>query len=88
MSAPRLITWIVCLVLAAVSGIQVALSAQNVRELHAELEHAQGEQDQQLAEHSRLLLERSALSSYQNVERIAQAELAMEFPDKVEQLSP
>ena len=87
MSGSTLTLWILCLVLAAASGIQVTLTTQRVREQHARLEHAQAEQDQQLAEHSRLLLERSALSSYQNVERIAQAELAMEFPVQVEQLS-
>jgi cell division protein FtsL len=86
MSAARLMCWILLFVLTAASGVQVALTTQTVRELHARLERAQAAQDAELAEHSRLLLERSALASYQNVERIAQTELAMEFPDQVERL--
>ncbi|MFU8817005.1 MAG: cell division protein FtsL [Pseudomonadales bacterium] len=70
------------------SGIQVTRISHEVRTLHAELQAAQRQQDQHLSEHSRLLLERSALSSYQNVERIAQGELAMQFPDVVERLEP
>lgn len=77
------------LVVAAVaSGIQVALVSHEVRRLHGELEAAQKAQDEHLAEYSRLLLERSALSAYQNVERLAERELAMQFPDTVEFIEP
>lgn len=70
------------------SGIQVALVSHEVRRLHGELEAAQKAQDEHLAEYSRLLLERSALSAYQNVERLAERELAMQFPDTVEFIEP
>ncbi|MEQ8482938.1 MAG: cell division protein FtsL [Pseudomonadales bacterium] len=70
------------------SGIQVALVSHEVRQLHGELEAAQKAQDEHLAEYSRLLLERSALSAYQNVERLAERELAMQFPDTVEFIEP
>ena len=80
---------VVVLLLAVVaSGIQVALISHDVRLLHGDLEAAQRAQDEHLAEHSRLLLERSALSAYQNVERVAETELDMRFPDKVEHLAP
>ena len=80
---------VVALLLAVVaSGVQVALVSHDVRLLHGDLEAAQRAQDEHLAEHSRLLLERSALSAYQNVERVAETQLDMRFPDKVEQLAP
>ena len=53
-----------------------------------QLQAVQMHQDAQLAEHSRLLLERSVETSYQNIERIAQADLAMVFPEHVEHLEP
>jgi cell division protein FtsL len=45
-------------------------------------------QDELLSEYSRLLLERSTLAAFQNVERIAQTELAMQFPEAMERLEP
>ncbi len=86
---PRAVIVFVVLLLAVVgSGIQVALVSHDVRQLHGELEAAQEDQDRHLAEYSRLLLERSALSAYQNVERLAETELGMQFPDQVEHLEP
>lgn len=70
------------------SGIQVALQAQEVRQIQRALEETRHRQDRLLAEHSRLLLERGALSSYQNVQRAAQTELDMRFPAQVEPLLP
>ena len=70
------------------SGIQVALQAQEVRQIQRSLEETRHRQDRLLAEHSRLLLERGALSSYQNVQRVAQKELDMRFPAQVEPLLP
>jgi cell division protein FtsL len=85
----RAVLALLLLLLAVVgSGIQVALVSHEVRRLHGELEAAQRAQDAHLAEYSRLLLERSALSAYQNVERLAQSELAMQFPDDVERIEP
>ncbi|MBH79296.1 MAG: cell division protein FtsL [Gammaproteobacteria bacterium] len=71
-----------------VSGVQVSYYSQRVRDLHGQLQAVQMHQDAQLAEHSRLLLERSVETSYQNIERIAQADLAMVFPEHVEHLEP
>jgi cell division protein FtsL len=70
------------------SGVQVAYSSQKVRFLHAELQAAQRRQDAELAEHSRLLLERSMETSYANVERVAQSQLGMVFPETAEQVEP
>jgi cell division protein FtsL len=83
-----LVLLLVLLVAVVGSGIQVALVSHEVRRLHGELEAAQKAQDEHLAEYSRLLLERSALSAYQNVERLAERELAMQFPEEVEYLEP
>lgn len=74
------------LLLVTGSGIQVAMVSHQVRKLHGELETAQKTQDRYLSEYSRLLLERSALAAYQNVERLAEVELAMHFPNEVERL--
>lgn len=79
----QLLTFLVLLVAVVASGIQVALVSHRVRLLHVELEVAQKSQDQHLAEYSRLLLERSAQSAYQNVERLAEDRLDMTFPDDV-----
>ena len=74
------------LVLVMGSGIQVALVSHDVRRLHGELQAAQKIQDEHLSAYSRLLLERGALSSYQNIERLAEVELAMYFPQEVERV--
>jgi cell division protein FtsL len=88
MKRRQLLAFAVLLVAVVGSGIQVALVSHEVRRLHGELEAAQRAQDEHLAEHSRLLLERSALAAYQNVERLAEEELAMGFPDTVERIDP
>ena len=88
MKAREVIGFVVLLVAIVATGIQVALVSHAVRELHGELEAAQAAQDEHLAEYSRLLLERSALSAYQNVERLAEEELAMQFPETVERIDP
>ncbi len=83
-----LLCWLVALTLAVVSGVQVVRQTQEVRRLHSQLQDDQRAHDAELAIHSRLLIERSALAAYQNVERIAQTELAMRFPLTVERLAP
>jgi cell division protein FtsL len=88
MTVREVIAFAVVLIAVVASGIQVTLVSHEVRRLHGMLETAQKTQDEHLAEYSRLLLERSALSSYQNVERIAQDELAMRFPEAVERIEP
>jgi len=79
----------VLLLLAVVgSGVRVAYSSQEVRYLHGELQAAQRQQDAELAEQSRLLLESSMEMSYANVERVAQSQLDMVFPERAEQIEP
>ncbi len=72
----------------AASGVWIAASAQDVRGLFVSLEENQNQQDALLAQYSRLLIERSTLSSYQNVDQVAERQLAMRFPEKVEKVSP
>ena len=72
----------------AASGLGVVFTSNQHREIHTSLEATRHQQDRLLAEHSRLLLERGALTAYQNVERVAEAELEMKFPDEVERISP
>jgi len=71
-----------------VSGLQVVMSTQQLREIHGQLEESRNNQDLLLAEHSRLLIERGALAAYHHVERVAAAELNMRFPNEVEPLLP
>jgi len=88
MSGSNFLIWLVMLVVAVGSGIQVALSAHQTRTLHAQLETAQKAQDDALAVQSRLLIERATLAAYQNVERAAQTELNMQFPASAKQVTP
>ena len=88
MSGSKFLIWLVMLVVAVGSGVQVALSAHQTRTLHAELEAAQKAQDDALAVQSRLLIERATLAAYQNVERAAQTELKMQFPTIAKQVAP
>lgn len=88
MKRRELLLFAMLLVAVVASGVQVALVSHEVRRLHGKLEAAQRAQDEHLAEHSRLLLERSALAAYQNVERLAEEELAMHFPERVERIDP
>jgi cell division protein FtsL len=71
----------------AASGVSIAAIAQDVRGLFIALEHNQNEQDALLAEYSRLLIERSTVSSYQNVDELAERQLAMRFPETIERVS-
>jgi cell division protein FtsL len=59
-----------------------------VRALHVDIESVQREQDALLAEYSRLLIERSMLGSYQNVDEVAERRLSMNFPEAVERVAP
>ena len=83
-------TWLllVALVAAVASGIQVAEQSHEVRRLHGEVQAMHRAQDELLSEYSRLLLERSTLAAYQNIEHIAQDQLSMQFPETVERLDP
>ncbi|MFP6816425.1 MAG: cell division protein FtsL [Pseudomonadales bacterium] len=82
----RLLGVVLALLGVVASGVQVAYSSQAVRTLRGELQAAQRHQDAELAEYSRLLLERSMETSYANVERVAQIQLGMIFPERAEQV--
>ncbi len=88
MSVARFAVWVLLLLLVTATGVQVAYTSQEVRRLHVAREEAQWEQDEHLAEYSRLLIERGALSAYRNVERVARDEIAMSFPEEVERIRP
>jgi len=87
MSGGRFLGWLLVLILVVTSGVQVAYSAKENRDLHIAFEASQRSLDEALAVQSRLLIERSTLSAYQNVERTAQAKLGMRFPHSVERVT-
>jgi cell division protein FtsL len=72
----------------ALSGVWIASLGQDVRGLFVALERNQRTQDALLAQYSRLLIERSTLSSYQNVDQVAEQQLTMRFPEIVERVAP
>jgi cell division protein FtsL len=72
----------------ALSGVWIASLGQDVRGLFVALEQNQRTQDALLAQYSRLLIERSTLSSYQNVDQVAEQQLTMRFPEIVERVAP
>ena len=72
----------------ALSGVWIASLGQDVRGLFVALEQNQQTQDALLAQYSRLLIERSTLSSYQNVDQVAEQQLTMRFPEIVERVTP
>ncbi|MYE24388.1 MAG: hypothetical protein F4Y01_10670 [Gammaproteobacteria bacterium] len=69
--------------LVGLTGIGAALKAAEMRTLFSHLEDVRRTRDGHLEEYKYLLLERATLKSYQDVERIAVAELDMRFPDEV-----
>lgn len=71
----------------AVTGVLVARSSQEMRTLYLALEQNQGARDDLLAQYSRLLLERSTFTSYQNVDEVAERTLDMRFPERVERVA-
>lgn len=68
------------------TGLHTVSSAHDMRGLYGSLDEVQREQDALLEEHSRLMLERGALTSMQNIEEVAASELDMQFPDGVGQV--
>lgn len=83
-----LLTLTVLLVGVIASGISVVKGAQELRSLHTALDQSQKKQDRLLAEHSRLLLERSTFAGLQTVELVATQELQMAFPDEIKEVMP
>jgi cell division protein FtsL len=84
--------WLVVAILAygglVVSGVSVAWSSQAVRALHIAVDATQRRQDALLGEYSRLLIERSTLGAYQNIDQVAERQLSMTFPDSIERVTP
>jgi cell division protein FtsL len=80
--------WLLGLTLVVISGIQVAFSTHEVRQMHVALQAVQLEQDEALAEYSRLQLELATVLAYQNVERTAEEKLDMAFPAEVQRVEP
>jgi len=70
------------------SGITLIKGAQELRSLHTALDQSQKAQDRLLAEHSRLLLERSTFAGLQTVEVVATQELQMVFPEEIKEVMP
>ena len=83
---PKARQWIfggVIFAVAAASGVLVAAKSDEMRGAYTQLSEEQARRDALLEEYSRLLLERGALSSYRNVDRIANESLSMHFPEEV-----
>ncbi len=73
----------VLLVVIAISGLSLVDQAHEMRGLYSTMAEVQQQQDGLLEEHSRLMLERSTLSSMQTIEAVAESELDMHFPEGV-----
>jgi cell division protein FtsL len=82
------VCWLIGLLVLVLSGIQVAFSTHRVRTLHIELQTLQGRLDDAVEEYSRLQIELAAVAAYQNVERTAELELEMTFPEEVRRVEP
>jgi cell division protein FtsL len=74
------------LVAITASGLYSVDAAHVMRGLYGSMGEIQREQDSLLEDHSRLMLERGALTSMQNIEEVAASELGMQFPDQVGQV--
>lgn len=68
---------------AALVGVQTVRYSTQMRESFARLATARQQEDDHLREYRLLLLERATFAGYQNVERVAAAELGMRFPEAV-----
>ena len=67
----------------AAVGVQTARQANEMRHLFQLLSAHQRVQDEHIREYRLLLLERATAAGYHNVERIAEEQLDMRFPDAV-----
>lgn len=76
-----LVAGLVIYLAVAVTGVYVSLSSQQMRNLFTSLQRIQVQNDELLGEYSRLLLERGAFASYLNVDRVAEQDLSMKFPE-------
>lgn len=64
-------------------ALQTVRQTTQMRETFQALVAARAREDDHLREYRLLLLERATFAGYQNVERVAAAELDMTFPDAV-----
>lgn len=88
MSGKRFALFALALAFVVISGIQVSVATQAVREQHRSLQALQLELDRAAEDYSRLQIELAAVAAYQNVERTAEESLGMSFPSAVERISP
>ena len=88
MSAKHFALFAFALAFVVISGIQVSIATQDVRERHRILQALQLELDRAAEDYSRLQIELAAIAAYQNVERTAEESLGMSFPAEVERISP
>lgn len=70
------------------SAVLAVDATHEVRMLHAELQAAIADHDEQMKEQSRLLLERSARAALPEVEQVASEQLGMKFPAAALRLEP
>ena len=82
-----LATFVVLLLAVVWSGLGVVDDARQMRSLYHELGEVQQQYDQLLENNSRLILERSTLSSHQAVEEVATEKMDMHFPDDIRQVA-
>ena len=75
--------FLVFLALNVMSALFLVFSTHELRQIHQSLDEAQRNETAELARHSRLLLEKSALAGLNEVESIALSELGMEFPNNL-----
>ena len=88
--APRaswLVVGLAASLAAALVAVQSVRQSTQMRETFQRLAAAQAREDDHLREYRLLLLERATFAGYQNVERVAAAELDMTFPDAVVQVA-
>ena len=78
-----LLLGVVLLAVCVVLGAQSATQSQRMRTLYSQLQQDALAKDSLLAQQSRLLIERGALKSYNNVDRLAEDELNMRFPESI-----
>ena len=86
MSGRQFALFTLALAFLVISGIQVAVATQDVRERHRSLQALQLQLDRAAEMYGRLQLELAAVAAYQNVERTAEESLGMSFPVDVERV--
>ena len=73
-------------VAAAIAGVQTVRQAHEMRGLYRQLSATQEDKSELLVRYQHLLLERATFAGYQNIERTAEEQLGMRFPEQVVQV--